>query len=99
MTTKMIEVKLTDNSTSVFTNVADLQRKVQSGNSAWSEQKIKAFNLTMAKLVETEEGWVAIRRVDDKGNLEIVAGYKLDLIQRMLTGKAPLPILREDSAA
>jgi hypothetical protein len=37
--------------------------------------------------------------VDDKGNLELVPGFKLDLVLRMLTGAASLPTLREDIVA
>jgi hypothetical protein len=95
----MIEVKLIDKTTTTFADVAALQKKLQSGKEPWSEQKVKAFNLTMAKLVEDEAGWVAIRRVDDKGNLELVPGFKLDLVLRMLTGAASLPTLREDIVA
>lgn len=95
---KMIEVKITDNSTAQFARVARLQAERQSGKTKWTDDQIEAFNLTMAKLVESEDGWVMLARAD-KGQFTVEPGYKLDLVIRMLTGAAELPILRKDVAS
>lgn len=96
----VMKINLAFNVDSVLRAVEHLNHLQARAEATWPEDKIGALNVLLGRMARESdaEGWLGVRLVE-AGTVEANPGYKVELLERILTGEQELPpgLLRSES--
>lgn len=97
MANETVQLKFTDNSRQLVNQIQNLIGQANDGKKKWDKEKIRRLNVLIGKLMDDPNDWVVCHPGRAEGELVLNAGYKLDLIKRVLDGSEVLPAERENT--